>query len=68
MDPLREQLPLQPSRVAGRRDDLAVDQAGLGQQRAARGDEFGEVARQRLGAARADLDIGAVPGDEGTVR
>ncbi len=42
-------------------DDLAVDQAWLGQQLGERRDELGKVAGERLGAAAADLDVGAVP-------
>ena len=66
VDALRERLPVEPlrARLALGHDDLAVEQARLGQQARERLDELGEVAGERLGAAAADLDVLAVPRDE----
>lgn len=70
MDALRQRRPVEAlsSRVADGHDDLAVEQARSGQYPRARVDQFGEVAGERLGAARSDLELRAVPGDQGAVR
>ena len=66
MDALAERLPVQALRTLGPGGDhdLAVEQAGPGEQRRDGLDQLREVARQRLRAAGSDLDALAVPRDE----
>ncbi len=66
VDALTERLPIEAlcARFAGRDDDLAIEQAGSGEDLRQSLDELGEVTGERLRAARADLERLAVPGDE----
>ncbi len=63
VDALRQRLPVEAlrTRLALGHHDLAVDEARLGKEPRERLDELGKVARQRLRAAAADLDVLAVP-------
>ena len=63
MDAQRQQVEVETA--LGRDHDLAVDHATLGQVGAQRLDELGEVARERLLVAAADLDVVAVAEDDG---
>ena len=63
VDPLLQPLELEP--VADAHEDLAVDDAALGQRRLHRLDHLGEVAGQRLGVAAGQLDLVPVAEHEG---